>query len=270
MEGLQPTFDINGCNNNGWGNGWGALVGGAVGGAVGAGWNRNNNWNNGNCCNPCCNNGSNQFLMDTLTTMRTDVDSIGRDQLMQVANLGSQLCEGFGRSISSMQNIAAQLAQGQSRTEAAVLTTSLNNQISQKDNVIAQLGAAHANEVQGLRNTFDIVSSQKDCCCQTQRAIDKCCCETNANITQQGCDTRAAIHAEGEATRALLNQLDRERILRESCAKDARIAQLEAQTFNTGLQQSAMQQSRSDMQSMLSTILSAISATHTPSTGTTA
>lgn len=269
MDGLQPTFDING-NNNGWGNGWGALVGGAVGGAVGAGWNRNNNWNNGNCCNPCCNNGANQFLMDTLTTMRTDVDSIGRDQLMQVANLGSQLCEGFGRSISSMQNIAAQLAQGQSRTEAAVLTTSLNNQISQKDNVIAQLGAAHANEVQGLRNTFDIVSSQKDCCCQTQRAIDKCCCETNANITQQGCDTRAAIHAEGEATRALLNQLDRERILRESCAKDAKIAQLEAQTFNTGLQQSAMQQSRSDMQSMLSTILSAISATHTPSTGTTA
>ena len=269
MEGLQPTFDING-NNNGWGNGWGALVGGAVGGAVGAGWNRNNNWNNGCCNTGCCNNNSNQFLMDTLTTMRTDVDSIGRDQLMQVANLGSQLCEGFGRSISSMQNIAAQLAQGQSRTEAAVLTTSLNNQISQKDNVIAQLGAAHANEVQGLRNTFDIVSSQKDCCCQTQRAIDKCCCETNANITQQGCDTRAAIHAEGEATRALLNQLDRERILRESCAKDARIAQLEAQTFNTGLQQSAMQQSRSDMQSMLSTILSAISATHTPSTGTTA
>lgn len=269
MDGLQPTFDING-NNNGWGNGWGALVGGAVGGAVGAGWNRNNNWNNGCCNTGCCNDGSNQFLMDTLTTMRTDVDSIGRDQLMQVANLGSQLCEGFGRSISSMQNIAAQLAQGQSRTEAAVLTTSLNNQISQKDNVIAQLGAAHANEVQGLRNTFDIVSSQKDCCCQTQRAIDKCCCETNANITQQGCDTRAAIHAEGEATRALLNQLDRERILRESCAKDARIAQLEAQTFNTGLQQSAMQQSRSDMQSMLSTILSAISATHTPSTGTTA
>lgn len=270
MDGLQPTFDINGCNNNGWGNGWGALVGGAVGGAVGAGWNRNN-WNNNGCCNTgCCNNGSNQFLMDTLTTMRTDVDSIGRDQLMQVANLGSQLCEGFGRSISSVQNIAAQLAQGQSRTEAAVLTTSLNNQISQKDNVIAQLGAAHANEVQGLRNTFDIVSSQKDCCCQTQRAIDKCCCETNANITQQGCDTRAAIHAEGEATRALLNQLDRERILRESCAKDAKIAQLEAQTFNTGLQQSAMQQSRSDMQSMLSTILSAISATHTPSTGTTA
>lgn len=268
MEGLQPTFDING-NNNGWGNGWGALVGGAVGGAVGSAWNRNNNWNNG-CCNPCCNNQPSQYLMDTLTTMRTDVDSIGRDQLMQVANLGSQLCEGFGRSISSMQNIAAQLAQGQSRTEAAVLTTGLNNQISQKDNVIAQLGATHANEVQGLRNTFDIVSSQKDCCCQTQRAIDACCCETNRNIERQGCDTRTAIHAEGEATRALLNQLDRERILRESAAKDAKIAQLEAQQFNAGLTQNAMQQTRSDMQSMLNAILTSVHQHASTGTTTTA
>ena len=267
MEGLQPTFDING-NNNGWGNGWGALVGGAVGGAVGSAWNRNNNGNN--CCNPCCNNQPSQYLMDTLTTMRTDVDSIGRDQLMQVANLGSQLCEGFGRSISSMQNIAAQLAQGQSRTEAAVLTTGLNNQISQKDNVIAQLGATHQNEVQGLRNTFDIVSSQKDCCCQTQRAIDACCCETNRNIERQGCDTRTAIHAEGEATRALLNQLDRERILRESAAKDAKIAQLEAQQFNAGLTQNAMQQTRSDMQSMLNAILTSVHQHASTGTTTTA
>lgn len=47
---------------------------------------------------------------------------------MQVANLGGQLCEGFGRTISSVQNVAAQLAQGQSRTEAAVLTTGLQGQ----------------------------------------------------------------------------------------------------------------------------------------------
>ena len=30
-----------------------------------------------------------------------------------------------------------------------------------------------------MRNTFDIVSSQKDCCCTT-----------NANIERQGCQTR--------------------------------------------------------------------------------
>ena len=142
--------------------------------------------------------------MESLTTMRSDVDSIGRDQLMQVANLGGQLCEGFGRTISSVQNVAAQLAQGQSRTEAAVLTTGLQGQLQQKDNTIAQLAATHANEVQGMRNTFDIVSSQKDCCCTTKQLISDCCCETNRNIERQGCETRGAIHAEGEATRALI------------------------------------------------------------------
>lgn len=116
MEGLQPTIDIGG--NNGMGNWGGALIGGAIGGAVGSAWGRGGNWNNGNCCGGgCCGNNGNQYVMESLTTMRSDVDSIGRDQLMQVANLGGQLCEGFGRTISSVQNVAAQLAQGQSRTE---------------------------------------------------------------------------------------------------------------------------------------------------------
>ena len=267
MDGIQPTLDITG-NNNGCGNWGGALIGGAIGGAVGSAWGRNGNFNNGGCCNPCCGNGGDRYLMDTLTTMRTDVDSIGRDQLMQVANLGGQLCEGFGRTISSIQNVAAQLAQGQSRTEAAVLTTGLQGQISQKDNVIAQLGATHQNEVQGLRNTFDIVSSQKDCCCTTQRLIESCCCETNRNIERQGCETRSAIHAEAEATRALIAQLDRERLLRESSAKDAKIAQLEAQNFNTGLATANAQQTRNDMNTMLNTILTHIAATRTTGTGT--
>lgn len=259
MEGLQPTFDVNGNNQNGWGNGWGALIGGAVGGAFGSGWNRNNHGG--------CDHG-NQYIMDTLTTMRTDVDSIGRDQLMQTANLTGTLAQGFGAVNSTTQSVAAQLAQGQCRTEAAVLTTGLQNQIQQKDNIIAQLNATHANEVQSLRNTFDIVSSQKDCCCDTQKILQSCCCETNQNITQQGCDTRNAIHAEGEAIRALMNQLDRERLLRESAAKDARIAQLEAQSFNAGIAQNAAAQNRADMQAMLTTILAAIN--NRTSTGTAA
>lgn len=259
MTGLQPVIDLNGNNNCGVGNWGGALIGGAIGGAVGSAWNRGGNWNNGGCCNPCCGNNGDRYLMDTLTTMRTDVDSIGRDQLMQVANLGSQLCEGFGRSISSMQTIGAQVAQGQSRTEAAVLTTGLQGQIQQKDNTIAQLAATHANEVQGLRNTFDIVSSQKDCCCSTKQLISDCCCETNRNIERQGCETRAAIHEEGEATRALISQLDRERLLRESAAKDAKIAQLEAQQFNTALANGTAAQNRQDMNAMLTTILNHMS-----------
>ena len=261
MDGLQPTFDISG-NNNGMGNWGGALIGGAIGGAVGSAWGRGGNWNNGNCCSGggCCGANGNQYVMESLTTMRSDVDSIGRDQLMQVANLGGQLCEGFGRTISSVQNVAAQLAQGQSRTEAAVLTTGLQGQLQQKDNTIAQLAATHANEVQGMRNTFDIVSSQKDCCCTTKQLISDCCCETNRNIERQGCETRGAIHAEGEATRALIAQLDRERLLREMGAKDARIAQLEAQNFNTNLANSTAQQNRNDMQSMLNTILTHVAS----------
>ena len=108
---------------------------------------------------------------------------------------------------------------------------------------------------------FDIVSSQKDCCCATKQLISDCCCETNRNIERQGCETRNAIHAEGEATRALMAQLDRERLLREMGAKDARIAQLEAQNFNTNLANNAAQQNRNDMQSMLNTILA-----HLPNT----
>ena len=83
MAGLQPTIDIGG-NNNGMGNWGGALIGGAIGGAVGSAWGRGGNWNNGNCGGGvCCGNNGNQYVMESLTTMRSDVDSIGRDQLME-------------------------------------------------------------------------------------------------------------------------------------------------------------------------------------------
>ena len=268
MEGLQPVLPIGGANNceGGWGNWGGSLIGGAIGGAVGSAWN-GNRWNNGGCGGNCCGNQGNQFIMDTLTTMRTDVDSIGRDQLIQTTNLNSAMCEGFGRTIAAAQNIGAQLAQGQCRTEAAVLTTGLNGQIAQKDNTIFQLNATHANEIQAMRNVFELKSSIDNCCCQTQKAISDCCCETNRNIERQGCDTRAAIHAEGEATRALISQIDRERLLREMNSKDAKIAQLEAQQFNSALAAGTAQQTRNDMNAMLATIISHVTASRQTSSG---
>lgn len=105
MSGLIPTFDVNGGNNcnGGWGNWGGALIGGAIGGAVGAGWNGNRN----GCCNTgCCNNGD-QYVMDTLTTMRTDINSIGRDNLMQTAAVQSAICQGFGGVNSSVERVGA-------------------------------------------------------------------------------------------------------------------------------------------------------------------
>lgn len=50
--------------------------------------------------------------------------------------------------------IGAANALGQSRTEAVILTTGYQGQLAAKD------------------NTFEIVSSQKDCCCAAQRLIE--------------------------------------------------------------------------------------------------
>lgn len=74
-------------------------------------------------------NNNDQFIMDTLTTMRTDVNGIGRDQLIQTQQIGQGICQGFGGIATEIANLGSQLSQGQCRTEAAVLTTGLNGQI---------------------------------------------------------------------------------------------------------------------------------------------
>lgn len=214
-DGIVPVMNMGRGGDCGWGDGWGAGVGGAIGAFVGSAWN-GNRWGN--------NAQGDNMLMDSLSGARSDINSIGRDQMLQTAGIQSSLCQGFSGVNATVNNVAAQIAQNQSRTEAAVLTTGLQGQIQQKDNTIAQLQAQHASEVQGMRNAFSL-----------EQSISSCCCTTNRNIETQGCETRQAIHAEGEATRALIAQLDRERLLRESCAKDAKIAQLETQQFSTRL-----------------------------------
>lgn len=182
MEGLPVSYSLNsGDNGNNW---WGDFIGAAIGGAAGAAWGRGNN--NGCCGNGgggCCNNNNDQFIMDTLTTMRTDVNGIGRDQLIQTQQIGQGICQGFGG-----------------------------------------IATDHAVEMQGMRNTFDIVSSQKDCCCTTNANIERQGCQTREVILAEGCATRATIRDEQDKTRALISQLDREQLLRESAAKDAKIA----------------------------------------------
>lgn len=259
MEGLQPTFDISGNNNGNWG---GTFVGAAIGGALGAAWN-GNRWNNGNCGGNSCGCGcGDQYIMDTLTTMRTDVNSIGRDNLLQTAALQAANCQGFGGVNGTVERVGAQIAQNQSRTEAAVYTTGLQGQIQAKDNLIYTINASHAGEVQGLRNTFDIVSSQKDCCCETNRNIDSLRyemgrqgCETRAAIAECCCKTQTAIHAEGEATRALIAKIEREQLLREVGDLKSENVLLKNQGFTAGLIANAQQQTRNDVQGALTSIL---------------
>ena len=200
MEGLVPTFDVNGGNNNGWGTGWGGLIGGAIGAAVGSGWNRNG-WGNGGC-GGC----GDQYIMDTLTTMRTDVNGIGREQLVQAANNAANMCTGFGTVNASIERVGAAAALAAARQEAATLTVGYQGQLAAKD------------------NTFEIVSSQKDCCCGTQRLIE-----------QEGCATRQAIHAEGEATRGLIAQIDREHLINKLNDAKAELAACGSREFATNL-----------------------------------
>lgn len=228
MEGLMPTIDLNGNNNGGWGNWGGALIGGAIGGAFGAGWGNNNR--GGNCCgNSCC---GDQYIMDNLTTMRTDINSIGRDQLMQAAANASTACQGFAGVNATVERIGAASALGQSRTEAAILTTGYQGQLAAKD------------------NTFEIVSSQKDCCCTTQRLIE-----------QEGCATRQAIHAEGEATRGLIAQIDREHLMTKLADTKAELAGCQSRQFAEALSLQAQNNVIAHVRAMIPT-------TTTPATTT--
>lgn len=214
-EGLQPTFDING-NNNGWGSWGGSLIGGAIGAAVGSGWNGNgrNNCGNNNC--------GDQYIMDTLTTMRSDVNSIGREQLVQSANNLSNMCTGFGTVNASVERVGAALALAAARQEAATLTVGYQGQLQAKD------------------NTFEIVSSQKDCCCATQRLIE-----------QEGCATRQAIHAEGEATRALITQNEIQALRDRAAALEGQLAAANNQQFSAALAAQTQKETLAAVQAML-------------------
>lgn len=222
MEGLMPTFDVNGNgNNNGWGGAAaGAFAGGLIGSWFSNGWGGNGFGNrNGGNCGGCC---GDQFVMDTLTTMRSDINSIGRDQLIQTADNNSNLCTGFGTVNASIERVGAAQALAAARQEAATLTVGYQGQLQAKD------------------NTFAIVSSQKDCCCATQRLIE-----------QEGCATRQAIHAEGEATRALITQNEIQALRDKNCDLKSDLAACNNREFATNLAQQVQASTLTAIRAML-------------------
>lgn len=233
-EGLQPTFDINGNNGMGWGGAGGAFAGALVGSIFGnGGWG--GNWGNRNGGNCCCNNGS-EFIMDTLTTMRSDVNAIGREQLVQAASNAANMCTGFGSVNASIERVGAAAALAASRQEAATLTVGYQGQLQAKD------------------NTFEIVSSQKDCCCATQRLIE-----------QEGCATRQAIHAEGEATRALITANEMQALRDRNNVLEGQLAAVTSQQFATNLAAQTQRDTLTTIQAMLANR----TVTNTTTTGTT-
>lgn len=231
-EGLQPVVDLNGNNNNGWGSGWGALAGGAIGAAFGSNWNGGRN--NGNCGCGCGNNGD-QFIMDTLTTMRSDINSIGREQLVQATSNVANMCTGFGTVNASIERVGAAAALASARQEAATLTVGYQGQLGAKD------------------NTYAIISSQKDCCCETQRLLER-----------EFCALRESTHAEGEATRGLI-AAGREQDLRDRLAAlEAQLATSNSQQFATALAAQTQKETLAAVQAMLAN--RTVTNTTTPTT----
>lgn len=219
-DGLQPTFDINGNNGTGWGGAGGAFAGALVGSIFGNGWN--GGWGNNRGNNGCGCGCGDQFIMDTLTTMRTDVNGIGREQLVQAANNAANMCSGFGTVNASIERVGAAAALAASRQEAATLTVGYQGQLAAKD------------------NTFQIVSSQKDCCCATQRLIE-----------QEGCATRQAIHAEGEATRQLITQNEIQALRDRNAILEGQLAACGNQQFATALAAQTQKETLAAVQAML-------------------
>ena len=82
----------------------------------------------------------------------------------------------------------------------AVSTYALNNSITAGfhgvDNAVCTLGYQ-------MQQGFNTLGYQaKDCCCETQRLIERGFCDTNYNLATQACDTRRAI---ADSTRDIID-----------------------------------------------------------------
>lgn len=112
------------------------------------------------------------------------------------------------------------------------LNNSITNGFSQTAQTLCQgfSGVNNAIAQNGFnteRGLWNLSSQFADCCCQTQRAIDKCCCENlraidgiNFNLSQLGCginnsinnSTRDILESNNNNTRAILDFLTKDKI----------------------------------------------------------
>lgn len=112
------------------------------------------------------------------------------------------------------------------------LNNSITNGFSQTAQTLCQgfSGVNNAIAQNGFnteRGLWNLSSQFADCCCQTQRAIDKCCCDNlraidgvNFNLSQLGCginnaisnSTRDILESNNNNTRAILDFLTKDKI----------------------------------------------------------
>ena len=94
------------------------------------------------------------------------------------------------------------------------LNSALMNGFHGVDNAICTLGYQNQQGFNSLAHQFS------DCCCETQRAIERGFCDVNYNLATQACDTRRAIcdstrdiiDNQNSGTRAILDFLTQDKI----------------------------------------------------------
>lgn len=229
MDGLVPTYSINGDGNGG---GWGDAIG-AFGGALIGSWFGNgfmgNGWGGYGGCGRGGFGGSGGGQAATgpaVVVMGNDGGSAELDALSNIQNsingLGLAVVQGQGNaSLATAQGFAG--AVNASNQGFAGLNTAIT--------------AGNAGIQQSLCQGFGglntaLLTSSKDNAllnCQSTGAI------TSA-IEQCCCNTRSAIHAEGEATRALINQNYINSLQTELCDAKSENAALKSQSFIAGSQ----------------------------------
>lgn len=216
MEGLTPTFDMNG------GNGWGDAIGAFAGALFGSWWG--NGFGGGrNCIGSESGTAgviASTAQMDAISNIQNSIGNLSTMTLQGQNQSNLAVAQGFN---DAMRNSNANA----SATNNAVTQgfAGLNTQILTGDqriqNTLAQgfaglntqvLTSAGNNALSDCQNTNAILSKIGDCCCST----------------------KSTIMAEGQATRDLINQQSISALQTALCDAKSKIASLESQQFTTG------------------------------------
>lgn len=140
------------------------------------------------------------------------------------------LCDGFYAAAQQINGVQNTMCQGFNGVNTSILTN------------------GNATQMAIMQGNNAIQAQLADCCCQTQRQVERGFADTNYNLATQACDTRNTIQTstrdlienQNSNARAILDKLTAQEI----AAKDAQIQAQNQQIF--GLQLAASQQAQNN------------------------
>lgn len=233
MEGLVPTYSLNGEGHGGWGDAIGAFGGALVGSWFGngfmGGWGNGGGWNRGGggCPGGTAATGPAVVVMGHDGGSTAEMDALAGIQ-SSINGLGLAVVQGQGNaSLAAAQGFAGVVAAD------AANTAGLQNSMNQG---FAGLNTAIVAGDMGIQQTLcqgfsgvntSLLNSSKDNAllnCQSTGAI------TSA-IADCCCSTKQTIMAEGQATRDLIAKYAYEDLQTKLCDAKAENSTLKSQSF---------------------------------------